>query len=179
MKMDAKILMIAISLSSLLFLLIMPLGKDSRQSCLAQRTVPQEVKEVEVDIEPGFCPNPLNGKNHGVLTVAILGTEDLDITDIDPKSVRLEEVTPIQYRRRDVSTPVTNRQDVCDCTIEGKDGIDDLVLSFDISKIVSTLGGVGDGDVAVLTITGKLLNGTLIEGEDCVIIRKSSSEDEE
>jgi hypothetical protein len=174
MKAATRILTIAISLSLLLFLLIIPIGKTLHHTCLAQGIA--EVKAVEVDIEPEFCPNLLDIESHGALTVAILGTENLDITSIDPRSVRLEEIAPVRYRREDVSTPVMDRQDVCDCTIEGKDGIDDLVLSFDISKIVSILGDATSGDVAVLTITGKLLNGTPIEGEDCVVIQKHYSE---
>jgi len=161
----------------LLFLSVLPSGKAMHQSCSAEGI--EEVREVEVDIEPGFCPNPLDMESHGVLTAAILGTEDLDVTSIDPKSVRLEGITPVQYKKNDISTPVTDRLDVCDCTIEGKDGINDLVLSFDIRKIISTLGDVGDDDVAVLTITARLFNGTPIEGEDCVVIRKTSPEYEE
>ncbi len=186
MKIETKTLIITTSL--LLFVLIMPSGKASRKSCLAQgiekmgigetrdvdaRNV--EPRDIEIDIKPGICPNPLNVKSHATLAVAILGTEDLDVSSIDPKSIRLEGVAPIRYWRKDVSTSIADRMDVCDCTIEGKDGVDDLVMIFDIPKVVSTLEDVFDGDVAVLTVSGKLLNGTPIEGEDCVSIEKYSS----
>ena len=46
-------------------------------------------KSVPVDIKPGACPNPLNLGSQGVLPVAILGTKDLDVTAIDPSSLRL------------------------------------------------------------------------------------------
>ena len=42
-----------------------------------------------VDIKPGSCPNPINVKSKGVLPTEILGTEDFDVTMVDPASVRL------------------------------------------------------------------------------------------
>ena len=39
---------------------------------------------VALDIKPGSCPNRINTMSKGVLTVAILGTGDLDVTEIDP-----------------------------------------------------------------------------------------------
>jgi hypothetical protein len=50
---------------------------------------PPPVIEVPVDIKPGSCPNPINTKSKGVLPVTIAGTEDFDVTMIDPASVRL------------------------------------------------------------------------------------------
>ncbi|MCL6582675.1 MAG: hypothetical protein K6U11_03470 [bacterium] len=143
------------------------------QRCLAQKIMAtQEIKEVEIDIEPGLCPNPLNVESQGTLPVAILGTLDLNIARINPQTIELEGVRAVQYRREDVSTTVFDRQDICDCTIEGKDGMIDLVLEFNISDVVSTIGQVDNDDVAVLTITGSLFDGTPIEGEDCVVIQK-------
>jgi hypothetical protein len=47
---------------------------------------------VLVDVRPGGFPNPLNGKSNGVILVAIVGTPSLDVTAIDPDSVRVEGV---------------------------------------------------------------------------------------
>lgn len=125
---------------------------------------------VPIDIKPQSCPNPLNVKSKGVLPVAILGTVDFDVTDIDLASIRLEGVAPIRSSIEDVSTPLLEKQDECDCISEGEDGIDDLTLKFDTQEIVSTLGEVADGDELVLTLTGELSDGTPIEGKDCIII---------
>ena len=125
---------------------------------------------VEVDIKPGSCPNPLNVKSKGVLPVAILGSEDFDVFSIDPVSIRLEGVAPVRSSYEDVATPVSNKTDDCECTTEGPDGYLDLVLKFDTQEIVDALGGVYDGDVYLLTLTGKAVDGTPIEGTDCVII---------
>jgi len=131
--------------------------------------VPAEIS-VEIDIKPQACPNPLNVKSKGVLPVAILGTEDFDVTEIDPASIRLAGVAPIRSSIEDVSTPLLEKQDVCDCISEGEDGIDDLMLKFDTQEIISALGEVADGDELVLTLAGELSNGTPIEGKDCIII---------
>jgi hypothetical protein len=47
----------------------------------------------------------------------------------------------------------------------------DLTLKFSRSAIASALGPVQHGDELVLTLTGRLLDGTRIEGTDCVVIR--------
>ena len=52
--------------------------------------------EVPMDIKPTSCPNPLNKKDKGVLPVAILGTEDYDVTMVDPSSVQLAGVVPLR-----------------------------------------------------------------------------------
>ncbi len=125
---------------------------------------------VDIDIKPGSCPNPLNTKSKGVLPVAILGTTDFDANDVDVSTVQLEGVSPLRSNIEDVSTPLVNGVE-CDCTTDGADGFDDLTLKFDSRVIVAALGPVSDGDQIVLTLTGNLLDGTAIEGQDCVIIK--------
>ena len=124
--------------------------------------------EVDLDIKPQSCPNPLNTENKGVLPVAILGSADFDITEIDVSTIRLGGVSPIRSNVEDVSTPVNGEP--CECTEEGPDGFDDLALKFDTQDIVETLGEINDGDEIELTLTGALKDGTPIEGRGCVII---------
>jgi hypothetical protein len=130
------------------------------------------VLEVDLDIKPTSCPNPLNTKSKGVLPVAVLGSASLDVNDIDISTVQLKGVAPLRSSVEDVATPVSNRQGVCDCTTDGADGFDDLSLKFDKQDIVAALGAVSDGDEVVLTLTGNLNDGTPITGEDCVVIIK-------
>lgn len=72
--------------------------------------------QVSVDIKPGSCPNPLRlpkvgSEIMGKLPVAILGTQDFDVTKIDPASIRLTregvegEVAPIRSAYGDAATP--------------------------------------------------------------------------
>jgi hypothetical protein len=129
---------------------------------------------ISLDIKPQSCPNPLNTKSKGVLPVAILGTFDFDITNIDPASIRLaymgQEVAPIRSSVEDVSTPLSNLQNDCECTEQGGDGLDDLTLKFNTQDIVAILGQVTDGEVLELTLTGVLTDNTPIEGKDCIIV---------
>jgi len=68
-----------------------------------------------------------------------------------------------------VSRPVRNRQDICDCT-KGNDRQNDLLFEIDISEIIESFGVVTDKGPIVLTISGKLENGTVFEGRDCIDI---------
>jgi len=130
----------------------------------------QQMVACLIDIKPQSCPNPVNVKSKGVLPTAVLGTEDFDVTTIDPASIRLEGVAPIRSKVEDVSTPVWDPQYDCECTTEDEDGFDDLILKFDSREIVEVLGEVTDGEVLELTLTGELTDGTPIEGKDCIIV---------
>jgi hypothetical protein len=48
------------------------------------------MSDIYIDIKPQSFPNPLNVKSKGVLPVAILGTEDFDVSEIDVSSILLE-----------------------------------------------------------------------------------------
>lgn len=135
--------------------------------------------EVYIDIKPGSCPNSFNLKSQGVLPVAILGTANLDVTKIDPASIRLvigeTEVPPIRSSIEDVATPFTDEITSCEsCTDLGPDGNMDLTLKFKTQAIVQAIGvdNVNDGDCFLVTLTGELDNGTPIIGEDVLRILK-------
>jgi hypothetical protein len=132
---------------------------------------------LSIDIIPRTCPNECPIKGGGSIEVAIHGTSDLDVTDIDIASVLLEGVTPVRNSFKDKSSPVISPSDVCDCTTEGRDGFIDLCLKFDKKEIFSELGGVNIGDSFVLTLTGELNDGTPIAGQDCIdIVKKGKKE---
>ena len=129
---------------------------------------------VTIDIKPGTSPNPLNFKNKGILPVAILGSEDFDIFNLDPVSVRLEGIAPIRSSYEDVSTFVVDTENGFVCATEGPDGYLDLTLKFDTQEIINTLGYVEDDDILLLTLTVKDNDGVLRAGTDCVIIIKEN-----
>ena len=124
---------------------------------------------VAVDIKPQSCPNPINVDGKGVLPVAILGMEDFDVAMVDPDTVLLEGVPPLRWALEDVATPYL--ADFGGCHELGPDGLLDLTLKFNMQEIVGALDGVPHGDVLMLTLTGSLLDGTPIMGEDQVVIR--------
>jgi hypothetical protein len=152
-----------------------------------EKAVPELVKRVPFDIKPGSCPNPVNVKSKGVLPAAIMGTEDFDVTQIDPDLLALrlqgtEEplVAPLRWAYADVGEPFEpfiGKEDCyedcagCSCP----DGYDDLVFHFDTQEVVAALGEVSDEDCLVLEIIGNLMDdngGTPIVGEDVVRILK-------
>ena len=135
---------------------------------------------VPVDIEPGYCPNPLNVYGRGDIPVAILGTEELDVTEIARDSVRLQELAPLRSEIRDVAKPFSLytwqvsgdkvKEDYC--TNEGPDGKLDLVLYFSQEDILKAVGSTRTGDVLVLRVTARHKSGALIVGQDVVVIKK-------
>jgi hypothetical protein len=129
---------------------------------------------IAIDIKPHSCPNPLNVKSKGVLPVAVLGTEDFDVYEIDVASIELEGVRPIRSDYEDVATPFDG--ELCDCHELGADGFEDLTLKFEKQEIVSAIEPVSDREELVLTLTGELFDGTPIEGQDCVVIIRRGKE---
>ena len=136
---------------------------------LAEGPCAPSVTFVALDIQPETCPNTLNVQSKGFIPAAILGTNDLDVQNIDPSSLQLEGISPVRWSIKDVATPISNGEQ-CDCSTDGADGYADLNLKFDTQELVSALGEVSDGDKLVLNITGNMLDGTPIEGSDCVLI---------
>jgi hypothetical protein len=127
------------------------------------------IEPVSIDIKPNSCPNPLNIDPNGILTVAVHGASAFDISTIDTASVRLEGVAPIRSSVEDIVTPVLNPQSDCECNSDGPDGFDDLVLKFRESDVGDALGELQHGDVVELLLTGNLIDGTPIEGYDCIV----------
>ncbi|MHC4671990.1 MAG: beta-xylosidase family glycoside hydrolase [Planctomycetota bacterium] len=119
---------------------------------------------VNIDIKPMSCPNPLNVNSSGIVPVALLGSEDLDVMDIDPGSVELEGVSPIHNNYENVGT-ISD-----ECSIEGPDGYLDMTLEFNKDDVIAAIGEFSEGDELELTLAARLNNGRVIRGYDDVII---------
>jgi hypothetical protein len=143
---------------------------------LSDIRVQPAVIEVPVDVKPTSCPNPFNVDKKGVMPVAILGTGDFDVTEIDPVTVMVEGVAPLRWSFEDVATPFepyVGKADAYDCNGYGPDGYRDLTFKFDAQEVAAALGDVADGDVVILTLTGFTVDDIPILGEDVVrIVRK-------
>jgi len=141
-----------------------------------QMTISLVPVEVPVDIKPGSCPNPINRRSRGVVPVAIMGTETLDVTTIDPASIRLEGVAPLHSGFEDVGEafmPYVGKE-FChdDCNDWGPDGWMDLTVKFDTMAIVNAVGQVSENECLVLQLTGNFTEeygGGPIVGEDVVV----------
>ena len=98
--------------------------------------------QVFIDIKPESWPNPINLGKVGVLPVAICGTEDFDVTTIDPGTIVLafegEEgvVGPLRWSYEDVATPFDGEP--FDGHELAGDGYMDLVLHFATQEVVYT-----------------------------------------
>jgi hypothetical protein len=144
-----------------------------------QMTITVLPTEVAVDVKPGSCPNPLNTASNGVLPVAILGTPDLDVTTIDPASVRLAGVAPLRSSLEDVGTPFepyTGKVDCeYDCNDYGADGFMDATFKFDRQEVLAALGSPDEDVCVVMHLTGSFreeFGGGAIVGEDVVGVMK-------
>jgi len=136
------------------------------------------VISVYVDIKPGSWPNPLNLASRGVLPVAICGTEDFDVTTIDPSTIKLtregldDGVSPIRWDYEDVATPWTGEPGGGHAL--GGDGYLDLTLKFSTQEVRTTLGLDAFMNQKIpLIITGNLkpeADGTPFTGQDYVWI---------
>lgn len=165
-------------------------GDDMLDTCWALLTLekitpPPPTVAVSVDIKPGSWPNPFNKKAKGVFAVAICGSEDFDVTTIDPGTVELalslEEgaatAAPVRWTYEDVATPYEDTTpDDPDGHELGGDGYLDLVFHFDRQEVVGLgLCEFGDGEYVKLYVVGNLYGengeGTSIQGFDWIRVQ--------
>jgi hypothetical protein len=144
--------------------------------------VPDECEtSTQIDIRPGSCPNPFNARSRGVVPIAIVGGEALDVTQVQADALRLLRADGVGGSIRPVAGPRgirTSIEDVaapfdgglCSCQELHADGIDDLVVKFRTSDVAGLLelgNRSGDSDSALI-LRGALSDGTYFEGLDCL-----------
>ena len=138
--------------------------------------------DLDLDIKPGSCPNSFNRNSNGVLPVALVGTDDFDVTTVDLGSILLvrkdgvggsiapHEGPPGPHSVfEDVATPFEGDEQ-CDCAELEGDGFLDLSLKFKSSDLVEALDldDLKAGELVSLTLKGNLLDGTPFEADDCI-----------
>ncbi|MHC4716939.1 MAG: hypothetical protein ACYS5V_08220, partial [Planctomycetota bacterium] len=136
-----------------------------------------------LDIKPGSCPSAYNNKGtgNGELPVALVGTDDLDVTTVDPDSLLLYRVDGIGgtvapltgppgpgITIGDTATPFSGEPCACH-ELEG-DGIADLNMKFDRTTTtdVLELGDLPGCELVELEVSGTLLDGTEFAVRDCI-----------
>ena len=109
----------------------------------------------------------LNVKKKGALKIAVCGTDEFKVSNVDLKTVELAGVAPWHSKQKDSR--------LCP---DGKDGFVDLVLKFKNRDVVEALekdlgkelvDGIKD---VPLALTGNLSDGTAFGGEWTVDIKK-------
>ncbi|MFC1910845.1 cellulase family glycosylhydrolase [Chloroflexota bacterium] len=139
--------------------------------------------QMKIDIKPTSCPNPLNIGSNGVVSVAAIGTDEMDVEQINPNTVEFgpgsdpfDGIIPLRWSYEDVATPyMPNGEEPClACTTEGPDGYLDIVFKFDKQELIEAIGDVEDGQCLMLTLAGSLYDGTVFSGSDIVRIIDNS-----
>jgi hypothetical protein len=140
-----------------------------------------EPYELDLDIKPGSCPNSFNRDNNGVLPIALVGTEEWDMMDVDISTLRLSradgvggEVAPHEGPPgpgtvyEDVSTPFYGEG--CECAEGGPDGMMDISMKFQTELVneVLEMADLMPGALIPLVVTGNLNNGCPFVAYDCV-----------
>ena len=134
-----------------------------------------------LDIKPGSCPNSFNRGSHGVLPVALMSSDTVDVTLVDLSTVRIMRADGIGGMAaqnegppgphsvyEDVATPFEGEG--CECAELGGDGVMDLQMKFRTDQVVSALqmGDLLPGSLVELVVTGMLTDGTEFFASDCV-----------
>lgn len=134
-----------------------------------------------LDIKPGSCPNAFNAQSHGVLPVAVMSTENVDVTEVDISTLLISRADGVggmvaphegppgpHTVLEDVATPFDGQP--CDChELEG-DGILDVSMKFKVDDLVEglDLDNLPGGSMVELVVTGNLVDGTPFIASDCI-----------
>jgi hypothetical protein len=114
---------------------------------------------VDIDIKPGSYPNCFNNNGNGVIPVAVLGSAEFDVSQIDVATIALDGLS-VATRGKE-NKLLAAYEDV------NKDGYTDLVV-----KIEDVDGTFSQGS-GTATLTGNLLaqfGGTRFQGTDTICV---------
>ena len=123
---------------------VVDMGVDERPASAGPITV-------VMDIKPGTFPNSINPRSNGVIAAAILTTDTLDATTVDPSSIEFGPHGATEAHGRGHFEDVNG------------DNRLDLILHFKTREI-----GIECG-TASISISGTTLEGAMIEGADSIL----------
>ncbi len=112
---------------------------------------------IKIDIKPASDPNSINIRSMGLVPVAILGSANFDVADVDVTSLVFgpNGATPA-HDLSDLDTYNEHIEDV------NQDGFDDLVSHYKQKET-----GIACGDIFA-TLFAETISGTTIAGADSV-----------
>jgi hypothetical protein len=124
---------------------------------------------VNIDYRPFRNSNPLNYRSHGNVLVAIFGSADFDVRQIDRESLLLAGVAPVRGALR-IGKIYSRTDGACD-------DYEDLVLMFGTQQLIQALEisrgrELKNGEPVILSLTGNLKDdgATPIEGQDTAVV---------
>ena len=121
-----------------------------------------------------------------LLPVALVGTEDFDVTTVDTASILLSRAdgkggaaAPLSTLLKDTATPFDG--ELCDCHKLRGDGITDLSMQFGIDEVALALllKDLSVGSELELVVTGTLLDGTPFTASDCIVIGEEDDDNDD
>jgi DNA-binding beta-propeller fold protein YncE len=123
-----------------------------------------------LDALPGDYPNVIVPESDAVVSVAVLGGSDFDVSRIRTESVTLDGREPYLIQIGDVGTSYP-RIDDCQSSTLPQDGYDDVIFQFRTDDVLTALPEWQDGETRLLNVTGTLNDGTAFAASDCVVLR--------
>ena len=126
------------------------------------------VVEVGIDIKPGSDPKCFNNNGRGVIRVAILGTVDFDVTEVDPATVELEGLSVMARGRAGRARGRRNKLRAHFDDVSGPNGVPDGFI--DLVVQIKGVDGTFAGGSSTATLTGYLFDGTEIVGRDDICL---------
>jgi len=140
-----------------------------------------DFKPISLDYRPRRNPNYLKiKKEHKRVSLAINGTEDFDVNDIDVSSLNILGLEPEKLVYKDVSTPYDDylsKQSHRDGADPVSDGYTDLLLRYSAEEFREAIGTLVHGETVVVELEGNLLDGTEIRGMDVFMIRNGKDKE--
>ncbi len=105
---------------------------------------------VKIQIRPGCAADrkPISPGHSGEVTVALLASDDFDLAQVDPASLRFSGARPVRFSAEDVNS----------------DGRTDLLIVFDMARLRL------NPDAHSAQLTGWLKNSQVFAGEDRVLV---------
>ena len=134
----------------------------------------QTCQFVELSIQPcglntQWWERAVAGKaGSAVMTISVLGSETVDVSDIDPATILFEGVAPKSWTMMDEATL---DGDACACNDATGDGYMDLKLKFYRNQLAAALMPMPDvGDFVTVMLTGEYYDGMTFSASDCIEI---------
>lgn len=141
------------------------------------------VLPMTVDIMPGSCPNvlsfaepidldfdfirPAAALPAAQVVVVLYGTPEFDAAAVEPREALLAGIAPAGWTIDDIGRPDV-RETPCGCGHGTRDGLIDLLLTFDRDAIAESMQPIVEGAVRTLEFHSLSREGLRTRGQDCL-----------